>query len=287
MRLNRFIRFGRSIIIPNVRHIWSNKFHLLRTFQRRLPSLSILNEWLVLVSGDATIQCNSKVASVFSNRWSWSRWYQKLIKNVSEMILSIVSVHSLAPPLSDFYCLFDPSFVYILLRAYDLSLFPTNNMIFICHMISDRWFVSVRKWLFPASPRRYLVANFLHFWFMFLKTSAELYPCFPYVNKITISIWGPVDGMSGIKLVTFVLWMNKVHFWWYCVDYGSGNVIRFQNSWNPFSDPLHIWKYNHALVLSSVFIFLLLVFLSWWVSGTNGLKITDWKANWQPCCCYE
>ena len=61
--LNRFIRIGRYTINPNVLHVWSKKFHVLCTFQRRLPSLSTLDEWLALVSGDATIRSNSKVAS--------------------------------------------------------------------------------------------------------------------------------------------------------------------------------------------------------------------------------
>ena len=87
--------------------IWSNKFHLLCTFQRRLPSLSTLDEWLAIVSGDATICSNSKVARLLSNRWPWSRWYQKLIKMwVKWYCPSSLFIYSLAPPLSDFYCLF-------------------------------------------------------------------------------------------------------------------------------------------------------------------------------------
>ena len=163
------------------------------------------------------------------------------------MILSIVPVDNLA--------------------CWPYSLFPTNNVIFICHMIGDRWFESVRKWLFPTSPRRFLVANSLHFWLKvpqgerltfstsdlkFLKASAELSPCFPYAHKITVSTWGLIDGMSGIKLVTLILWVNNFVSDGIMWTTGCGNVLRFRNSWNPFSDPLHIWKYHHAPVLSSV-----------------------------------
>ena len=105
------------VIKSRVLYIWSNNLHLLCTFQRRLPSFSTLDEWLALISSDAAFRSNSWVARLFPNRWFWSRWNQKLIKNVSELILSIISIHGLAPPLSDFNRLLYPSFISILLRA--------------------------------------------------------------------------------------------------------------------------------------------------------------------------
>ena len=63
------------------------------------------------------------VASSFYSRQS------KVIKNVCEKILALVAVHGGAPFLSDFNSFFDPSFVFVLLRAYDLRLVPTNHMV--------------------------------------------------------------------------------------------------------------------------------------------------------------
>ena len=77
-------------------------------------------------------------------------------------------------------------------------------------MICDRRFISVRKRLFSAGPGCYLTTNFLHFGLVFFKMSAKLSPCFTDVDQITICTWSLVDGMGGVKLVSFVLWINKL-----------------------------------------------------------------------------
>ncbi len=97
--LNRFIRIGSSAVVRKVFFFFFfliQKFHLLWTFRWRLPSFSTLDEWLVMRTGN-TARCSSSwVARLFS--WGfWSRRHQKFIKNVSELILAFVSVHSLSP----------------------------------------------------------------------------------------------------------------------------------------------------------------------------------------------
>ncbi len=72
-------------------------FHLLWTFRWRLPSFSTVDEWLAMRTGNATRCSGSWLARLFS--WEfWSRRHQKFIKNVSEFILALVSVHGLEPP---------------------------------------------------------------------------------------------------------------------------------------------------------------------------------------------
>ena len=43
--------------------------------------------------------------------------------------MALVPVHGVALSFPDFDCLFNPTFVFILLRAYDLALFPSYHMI--------------------------------------------------------------------------------------------------------------------------------------------------------------
>ena len=74
MWLNWFIRTGWCIKIPEILHIWSNKFHFMCTFQQR-----ILSFWTY--GSPTIIHSNSNVESPFSNWWSWSHRH----RNSSEM----------------------------------------------------------------------------------------------------------------------------------------------------------------------------------------------------------
>ena len=229
-----------------VLYIWSNNLHLLCTFQRRLPSFSTLDEWLALISSDAAFFSNSWVARLFPNRWFWSCWNQKLIKNVSELILSIISIHGLAPPLSDFDRLLYPSFTSILLRAQDLSVIPTNDVILISHMICNCRFVSVRKRFFSAGPGSYLAANFFHFGLMFVETGAKLSPRFTNVDQVAVSTWSFINGMRGVELVSSLLMIS----WSKSERGGARPWIEMMDSINSLTFLMSFWfqrDQNHRL----------------------------------------
>ena len=70
--------------------------------------------------------------------------------------------------------LLNPSFLSILLRAYDLSLFPTYHVILISHMICNCRFISVRKRLFSAGRGCYFATKFFLFRPMFFETGTKL-----------------------------------------------------------------------------------------------------------------
>ena len=55
-----------------------------------------------------------------------------------EMVLALVPVHGVALSFPDFDGLFDPTFIFVLLRAYDLALFPAYYMIAIHNVVRDR-----------------------------------------------------------------------------------------------------------------------------------------------------
>ena len=54
-----------------------------------------------------------------------------------EMVLALVPVHGVALSFPDFDSLFDPTFIFVLLRAYDLALFPAYYMIAIHNVVRD------------------------------------------------------------------------------------------------------------------------------------------------------
>jgi len=130
---------------------------------------------------------------------------KKSVVRVSQHVAALVPVQGPSSLLSNTYCLFDPSSIFVQFSVQNSGSQPIDHVVIMRYMDSQCWFVLLRQtWCMLISGKSFASYGF-HLCLVFLQSSIRFPSSLSYVTVLATCTWNFVYAICNFLLLSQVM----------------------------------------------------------------------------------